>query len=194
MSAETTPGTRRGTHTSFHQVSVGVPRFAVGRPPRISGEIRGFFVFPVTTGMHREPRLRGGAMKVPRTPLTIAALLLTGSAGVMLGAAQHPDPRSCTDPATGDRVVAGDAIRNDGQDYVCTDGTLVIMSGYGKQVVHKLPHGFWWRTVTGHIGDCGPHALPRKHPAVIVGYGPGDDTSALICPPRPWGNGTANPS
>src|SRR5690349_15524207 len=103
----------------------GCPAVCRGRPTPNLTRDSGFFVFPVTTGMHREPRLRGGAMKVPRTPLTIAALLLTGSAGVMLGASQHPDPRSCTDPATGDRVVAGDAIRNNGQEYVCTDGTLV---------------------------------------------------------------------
>ena len=133
-------------------------------------------------------------MKVPRTPLTIAALLLTGSAGVMLGAAQHPDPRSCTDPATGDRVVAGDAIRNDGQDYVCTDGTLIVTSGYGQPSVRVLPRGFWWRTVTGHVGDCGPSALPRRHPGVIVGSRPGDRQSVLFCPPRPYGNGTVNPS
>jgi hypothetical protein len=57
-----------------------------------------------------------------------------------------------------------------------------------------LPDGFWWRTITGHVGDCGPGVLTREHPGVIVGYGPGDMSSALYCPPDPWSNGTVNPS
>ncbi len=135
-------------------------------------------------------------MRIPRTPVTLAALLLAGSGGVMLGASvgtahQAVSPASCAVPATHDRVASGDAILRDGADYVCTDGTLITVTGYGRPA---LPPGFWWRTVTGHIGDCGPAALPRKHPGVIVGYGPGDMQSALFCPPRPWGNGTVNPS
>lgn len=58
----------------------------------------------------------------------------------------------------------------------------------------ELPSGMWWRTVTGHVGDCGSRKLTRQHPAVVVGYGPGDLQSVLFCPPRPWSNGTVNPS
>jgi len=73
-------------------------------------------------------------------------------------------------------------------------GTVITMSGYGQPTTHKLPNGFWWRTVTGHVGDCGPGVLTREHPGVIVGYGPGDEDSALYCPPDPWSNGSVNPS
>jgi hypothetical protein len=29
-------------------------------------------------------------------------------------------------------VIPGDVILNDGHEYVCTDGTLVMITGYGK--------------------------------------------------------------
>jgi hypothetical protein len=61
-----------------------------------------------------------------------AALVAAGwaAAGVVV-ASTGTGPAQCTDPATHGPVIQGDAILNDGHEYVCTDGTLVMITGYG---------------------------------------------------------------
>ena len=121
----------------------------------------------------------------------IGAALLAGAVEITAmastpnaGASVHR--HGCTDQVTREYVRPGDAVRNYGHDWVCrSDGKLVVIG---------LPRGFWWRTIRHQVGDCGHVRNITQHPIVIIGYGPGDLQSGLYCPPRPWGNGSVNPS
>lgn len=153
----------------------------------------GLTLSPKTRTRTRRPR---SARRYLRRAVLAVALLGAFFLGLCWGLGSAPTgPRQCTDPATHERVIPGDAILNDGQEFVCTDGTLVHVQNYGNAAPaaalvptgRVLPAGFHWRVVRYQINDCGRHNAGQAK--YIVWRGNGDRQSALFCP-----NGSVWPS
>lgn len=136
----------------------------------------------------RKPRSRSrkSARRYLRRAALAIAILGAFFLGLCWGLGSAPtSPRQCTDPATHERVIPGDAILNDGQEFVCTDGTLVHVRDYGNAApaasaqrigeYRLLPR--WARYQKLSTAECG-----RDHRAIVV-YSTthGGDSAALIC-------------